>query len=161
MTETTNAPITGQASELGFEIISHVTRPLLKLELGKAVFVRFDSAIYEADPIVKTRRKRGSNGEASTTENVPAGGKFDAPPMLADVYDLVNKRESQMIVNAVLQSELDKKYKDAGYKGLSFRIIKNQLAGKSYATFEIAEVKLRGEAEQTTQQSAAPAKHKK
>lgn len=126
--------------ELGFEIVKHVTRPLLKLDIGKAVYVTFEGKIYTATETAPTRKRN----DASQDGNTQGGGRKMQPPELADVLDLVNgKRPSQIIVNAVLSSELQKKYPEDAYVGKSFRIVKNQIQGKSYATFEIAEVRVK------------------
>ena len=123
-----------------FKVVKRVTRPLLKLELGKAIYVEFQEPMFEAEAIgaVRTRStKKPVDGAAAE----PA--RKMAPPVLANVKDLVHGgRESQIICNAVLESELDKKYPKDTYVGKQFEIVKNQLQGKSYATFEIAEVQM-------------------
>ncbi len=132
-----------------YRVVKHVTRPLLKMEMGKEYFVEFESAIYQADPVVATRT-RASKDDTGTTST----RKMD-PPQLADVKDLAHGgRPSQIIVNAVLGAELLKKYPKDAYIGKAFRLVKNQLQGKSYATFEIAEIEL------NTPASDQPAKRK-
>lgn len=133
---------------LNFEIVGHVTRPHLKLETGKEYFVKFESAMREAEESTPTRSrsKRSADG-------APVAARTMAPPVLADVIDLTSNRPVTIIINAVMESELDKKYPEDKYVGKSFRIVANQLQGKKYKTFDLAEIRLKSD----TAQAPAPA----
>lgn len=139
-----------QANGLSFKRVKTVTRPQLKLENDKPVYVTIESEIFDADPISKGRPRTPADGAA------PAEGDkaIMQPPRLVNVLDLVhNKRESQMIVNAIVESELTKKYPSDAYVGKSFEIQKHGMqGGKRYATFDIFEIKVDDGA--TTQEQA-------
>jgi hypothetical protein len=127
---------------LQFEVVKHVTLPLIKLGIEPS-FIRFDGPMYQSEKATPTRAR--SDGEE------PKGDR-KAPPILAEVTDMVHDIKGQMICNTVLETELKKKYKDDSYVGHIFRLVKTKLQGRDYATFEITEVKLK---------TAAPATGKK
>lgn len=121
---------------LEFEIVKHVTLPLLKIsEDGTPVHVRFEGVIFKAEKIEGSRA-------AKTAED---GSKIEkAPPELAHVTNLQNGEPAQIICNAVLAAELRKTYKDDAYVGKMFQIRRLKMAtGKNYATFEILEIRLK------------------
>ena len=117
-----------------YEIVKHVTLPLMKLGAEPA-FVKFIGPIFQAE---------NSGKQRESTE--PAAKNPMPPPELAHVEDLVRKIPAQIIINAVLGSEIRKSYPQDGYVGKCFRIAKTQLSGKRYATFEILEVRLKEQA---------------
>jgi hypothetical protein len=121
-----------QQVTMQFEIVKHVTLPLMKLG-AEPTFVKFIGAIFQADNAGKERKAE----EGKTP--MP-------PPELAHVFDLARKIPAQIIINAVLGSELRKAYPNDSYIDKSFRIAKTQVQGKRYATFEILEIKLKGDA---------------
>lgn len=139
---------------LRVKIKSLVTRPQLKLEDGKAVYVQFDGKMYKADPITPTRtRREPAEGDA------PTSGRKMAPPMLAHVLDLTHKRRPcTMIINAILESELNKAYPNDGYVGKQFQIVKRPLQGKSYAAVDVAEIEVEDDSEQATTSGKAAKK---
>jgi hypothetical protein len=114
--------------QLAFEIVKHVTLPLLKFE-ADPVFVQFLEPIIQAEATGKGR--------------AGADGTEMKPPEIAKVQDLVRKIPCQIIVNAVLGAELRKAYPGDTYVGKSFRLAKNNISGKRYKTFEILEVKMK------------------
>jgi hypothetical protein len=120
-----------------FEVVSHVTRPVIQLG-PEPSFVRIDGTIYEAEKQSVSRKRKNADGSPATIAQ-----KFQTPPELMDVFDLVRNRPGQIVVNEVLGSELRRKYPEDGYVGKSFRLIKTKLPGRDYATFEIAEVRLK------------------
>ena len=124
-----------------FKVTKHVTLPLLKLGAEPA-YVRFEGAIYQSEKSTPTR-PRADGAEPKVDKK--------APPMLAEVTDMVRRIRCQIIVNTVLESELTKKYKDNSYVGKTFRLVKTQLQGRDYATFEITEGEL-----ETDDQETAP-----
>ncbi len=117
------------AVTLQYEVVKHVTLPLMKLG-AEPTFVKFIGKIFQAENTGKER--------ASTDGKTPM-----PPPELAHVFDHARKIPAQIIINAVLGSELKKSYPDDGYVGKSFRIAKTQVQGKRYATFEILEVAIK------------------
>lgn len=114
--------------QLQFEVIKHVTLPLLKFE-ADPIFVQFLEPIVQAESTGKGR--------------AGADGTEMKPPEIAKVQDLVRKIPCQIIVNAVLGAELRKAYPADGYVGKQFRLAKNNISGKRYKTFEILEVKMK------------------
>lgn len=128
-----------------FKVTKHVTLPLIKIG-NDPVFLRLDSAITKADEVTRGRASKNEDG----TEKA-----LMSPPELAQVTDMVTGKPAQIIVNAVLGSELRKKYPNDGYVGKTFRIVKTQLQGKRYATFEITEGVLETEEVQHPTQTVA------
>lgn len=119
---------------LNYTTVKHVTRPLLKFDGDKPLFITVESAIRKADPVTATRARTTGDGEQKETM---------APPELFDVLDLLHgDRPCQMIVNTVLGSQLKKTYPGDKYVGKSFKIEKAQLQGKRYATFSIQEIQV-------------------
>jgi hypothetical protein len=114
--------------ELQYEIVKHVTLPLLKFE-ADPVYVQFLSPITQAEATGK-----GRAGQDGTEMK---------PPEIAQVQDLVRKIPCQIIVNAVLGAELRKAYPGDSYVNKCFRLAKNNISGKRYKTFEILEVKMK------------------
>lgn len=121
---------TQQQVTMQFEIIKHVTLPLMKLG-AEASFLKFIGKIFQAENTGKPREG--------------ADGNKMAPPELAHVQDLVRNIPAQVIINSVLGSELRKAYPEDAYVGKTFRIAKTGVPGqgKRYATYEILEVKLK------------------
>lgn len=102
--------------------------PLLKLQIGKAVYVKI------TDPIFTGKEITPAKGNKDTKEK---------PADLANVVDLETGEEMQIIVNAVVKSVLEESYPDAGYVGKAFEIIKGEPpAGKRYNTFSVNEIEL-------------------
>lgn len=113
---------------LQYEVVKHVTLPLLKFE-SDPVFVTFLAAIVTAEATGKGR--------------AGADGTEMKAPEIAQVQDLIRKIPCQIIVNTVLGLELRKAYPNDSYVGKSFRLAKNNISGKRYKTFEILEVKMK------------------
>lgn len=120
-----------EMDNLIFEVVAHVTRPLLKLDTEPR-YLRFDSVFYAAEENKKARQ-------------AAEGTAIMAAPTLADVYDVQRKIDAQVIVNEVLKTEMEKKYPDGAYKGRIFRIVKKKVEGRRYFNFEIQEVRLKVE----------------
>lgn len=143
MTEETNS--TATAATEAFEVVKHVTLPLIKFG-ADPLFLRFDGKIHKAKETGKGRSAKNEDGTTKVME----------PPMLAEVTDMVTKRKGQIIVNEVLKSELNDGYPNESYVGRIFRVAKLPIqGGKRYATFELTEVKAKGSA--TPAAPAAPA----
>src|SRR5205814_1164771 len=89
---------TNMTEMLQFEIVKHVTLPLMKLSVEPS-FVRFDGPIYMAEQTAPTRT-RGKADDKPVEENTSS--RKMAAPELAEVFDLVHQRPAQIIINTVL-----------------------------------------------------------
>jgi hypothetical protein len=123
------------ATKLKFTVKARVTEQLIKLELDTEYFVRFDSAFYKAK----------KNGVSRTPV---AGAAEKEPPYLAKITLLDDNSQGVMIIPQVLRTEIGDYYPEEAYVGLMFRIIRHKLEGKSYNTFDIAEIETDGELEE-------------
>src|ERR1700677_500397 len=111
---------TSQAALPRFKVIKHVTLPLLKLGTEPS-FVRFDAPMYLSEKATPTRpRAEGAEPKADKK----------APPVLAEVTDMVRNIKCQIICNTVLETELKKKYPSDAYVGKTFRLVKTQIQGR-------------------------------
>lgn len=90
-----------------FKVKAQVTRPVLKQEDKVAIFVLFTGPIHRAE------ERRGEAKE---------GQEKDRPPMIADITNLETGQLQTLVCGAVLQGELEEKYKDDGYIGRAFRL---------------------------------------
>jgi hypothetical protein len=122
-------------TKLKFTVKARVTEQLIKLELDTEYFVKFDSAFYKA-------KKNG------TPRTVAPGVQEKEPPYLAKITLLDDSSQGVMIIPQVLRTEIDDYYPDEAYVGLQFRIVRHKLEGKSYNTFDIAEIETDGELEE-------------
>lgn len=105
--------------------IRRVTRPVLKLEEDKPVFVRAMSALYEGREI-----KPAPGNEAQMK-----------PATLLDVVNLETGEEAQIVTGAVLASNLREGYPGDAYKGKCFQITKlPKQKGKRYFGFDLIEI---------------------
>lgn len=145
-----------------FKIKSHVTVPLLKTEDGKQYFVKITKAIHRAITN-ESENKKYENAmarfNALTEEEQKSVDRPQAPnpPELCQVVNLMTGEINQMIVGAVLKSELEREYPNASYVGKAFQIQKAKVQGKRYSAYQIAELEL--EEEQAEEKPAeAPAK---
>ena len=102
------------------KIKSHVTLPLLKLELDTQYYLRFESEPWKAKAV---------------------SGQDKQPPTLCRVTNLETGELAEIIMPVVLEKELADAYPD-GLKGLGFAVIKHKLESKKYSTWEIAELDL-------------------
>jgi hypothetical protein len=129
-----------------FEIVKHVTLPLIKiLEDGTPMYLRFESEIRVADQLVATRARQTKD---PTTGKVEEKGAPMPPPDIADVTDMQTGQLGQIIVNAVLKSNLEKVYPKNEYVSKCFQLKKIKTS-KRYFTFEILEIRLKGQAAST------------
>lgn len=127
---------TGEKKPLKFKVKSHVTVPLLKVpDNGTPVYVTFDGAIEKAKDNDSMRQRKQKMAEA--------GQPVNEPPHIARVINLETGEHMQIIVNSVLKTEIEDKYPENGYIGVSFEIKKYKMTGgKRYATFQIAEIEV-------------------
>lgn len=113
----------------GFRIARHVTRPVLQQEDGYPFYVKFETAAIEGQAL-----KPGRGGAAKM-----------APARVADVVNLQNGDQCTLIMNAVLESELDRVYPELDYVGRSFAIVRGDHPDKSdtdkrYKLYRIVEL---------------------
>lgn len=138
MNATTQTDVGGK---IKFVVKKRVSKQLFKLEFETEYFLRFESTIELAKdnaemPTKRVRKvKAPAEGEAST--------RVMDLPLLADVVMLDTGEYGQIIVPAVLESELLTHYENESYVGKSFRIVKMQPEkGKRYSPFDIAEIEI-------------------
>lgn len=105
--------------------VRRVTRPVMKMEEGKAVFFRAVGAFYEGREIKPTS---GTDAQMK-------------PATLIDVIDLETGEEAQIVAGAVLASNLREAYPNDTYKGRCFQVTKLPKAkGKRYFNFDVVEI---------------------
>ena len=139
------------SEELQFEVTKSVTRPVLKYDADKPVYVTFQGPITKAKPLSKGRSQKDKDGNVIEQE----------PPYVADVLNLSTKTDSTLICNAVLKSSIEEEYGNESYVGKSFRIIKSKLEGRRYFNFDIAEIKLKSDNAPAPGPASHPAKGRK
>jgi hypothetical protein len=144
---------------IAFEVVSHVTLPLLKIEDDKTYAVTIETVFKkgEASPARKVKQTNPETGEIEEVMTKP-----QEPPVLCQVTNLFTGERAQMIAGAVFHSEITKQYADESYVGKSFQFKVQKAAGKKYKVPMISEVKLTKKAD-TAEGSAeaAPAPTKK
>jgi hypothetical protein len=136
-----------------FEIVGHVTLPHIKLNFdGSANFIKIVGPIEPGKELEAVRQRKAKEGSPAETMN---------PPDLCEIIELRSGQLGNMIVNAVIKSNLEEKYPEQGYVGRSFKISQISTVSKgsrSYRTFEILEIKLKVAAEAPTPVKAGTAK---
>lgn len=146
---------------IAFEVVSHVTLPLLKIEDDKTYAVTIETAFKkgEAAPARKIKEEYTDpdTGEVKTRD---AMSKVQEPPVLCQVTNLFTGERAQMIAGAVFHSEITKQYPDDTYVGRSFQFSVQKASGKRYKVPMISEVKLTAKAEASTETSAPASKKK-
>lgn len=125
---------------LKFKIARHVTVPLLKVpDNGTPVYVKITGEIFTAKETGEGRN-RGSATPAVPGQEPKAKVQ---PPKLAHVVNLETGQVQQIIVGAILESELNDTYPNASYLNKSFEIKKHApTGGKRYAMYAITEIEL-------------------
>jgi hypothetical protein len=125
---------------LQFEVVRHVTLPLFKMEDENfKYYFRFEKGIEQGRELAASKRQRKVSEGSDQKEPLP-------PPDLAEVTNLRTGELGQIIVNAVLKSNLEDTYPDAGYVGKSFQIQRLKSIARGSRTikmFEILEIKLK------------------
>lgn len=114
-----------------FRKIKNVTIPQIKIEKEKEYYLRIDTAITKAPD---------SAGRVHMEDGKTAG-KMPSPELI-QVTNLENGEQGTVIVNTVLGRILNDNYPDHTYVGKSFCIVRHELAGKKYATFDLAEIEV-------------------
>lgn len=112
------------------KIIKRVTMPTLKLVPDVPVYVKI------LDPIFQAKEQKLKEGEKAKDQK--------KPPMLFNVLNLETGESMQLVVGAVVLSEIVDNYEKNSYVGLCFMIIKGKKkdlsGGRSYFTYEIAQI---------------------
>lgn len=104
--------------------IASVTVELLKIKTGVEYYVKFTGPIHlgaEMPPDVKVDPK---TGEVTKEERKPAN--------VAYVIDLETNQPRQIVVSAVMHSELDRSFPNDSYVGLCFAFMIRKIEGKNY-----------------------------
>jgi len=102
-----------------------VTRPVIKLEKEKPVFVRLSTAMYQG-PLPKQR-----------------AGTLRAPvaPTFVDVINLDDGSDATLPIHAKLKEVFDRSYPHDAYVGKCFSITaKTRQAGRQFSPFYLAEI---------------------
>ena len=106
------------------KVVKAVTRPTLSLVPHVPVYVKILKPIYVGK-------------EIKGTEDKPQ----EKPADIADVINLMTGKEQQLVVAAIVKSNLDESYPDATYVKKSFAITKlDKKEGKRYFNYEISEI---------------------
>lgn len=112
------------------KIIKRVTMPTLKLLPGEPVYVKI------IDPIFQAKEQKVKEGEKEKDRK--------KAPLLFNVINLETGEAMQVVVGAVVQSEIIETYTDHSYVGLCFMITKLKKkdlpGGRGYFTYEINQI---------------------
>jgi hypothetical protein len=119
-------PATDAAPAFKFRVARRVVVPTLKLASGVAVFVKFLDTIQTKD-----KQEKNDKGEVETKT-------ID----IARVVNLETGEETEFVVGTVLKSDLDEAYPSGGYKEKCFRVMKKDVAGKRYKSYELDEIEV-------------------
>lgn len=143
---------------IAFEVVSHVTLPLLKIEDDKTYAVTIETAFKkgEAAPARKIKEEY-TDPETGEVKTRDAMSKVQEPPVLCQVTNLFTGERAQMIAGAVFHSEITKQYPDDTYVGRSFQFSVQKASGKRYKVPMISEVKLTAKAAEASTSTDAPA----
>jgi hypothetical protein len=114
-----------------------LTRPILKLEIGVARFVKIEAPMFVGKEIKKGRGSTDDKPkEPATLVHVINLGAPDK-----DGNWVPDGSENQIVLNAVLKGHLTDDYPNDGYVGKCFMIQKMEKErGKQYNPFNIAEI---------------------
>ena len=106
------------------KVLNAVTRPTLSLVEGVPVYVKILKPIYVGKEIKGSEKKADSK-----------------PADIADIVNLETNKEMQLVIGAIVKSNIEESYPDAGYVGKGFMITKGQKKeGKRYFNYEISEI---------------------
>lgn len=147
-----------------FKIKKHVTVPLLKIsDSGVPAYVKFTGEIFRAKVNESEQKKyEGALASWEKSDKKEPSPQAPNPPELAHVINLETGEVAQIIISAILGSELRDGYPNGGYVGKGFEIKKSKPTGsKRYAMFQIAEVELEDEPVEAETPVKAPAATKK
>lgn len=102
-----------------------LTRPTLKFSEGVPRYVKFESAMFKG----KDTKEKKSDGTPKE------------PATVANVINLEDGSECQIIISAVVKSVLNEEYPNDAYKDKCFEITKQgKQPGKQYNGFNIVEI---------------------
>jgi hypothetical protein len=128
--------MTDANSMMQFEVVKNVTLPFVMIPGdGTPFYIKFNTPI-EADKSTFSDRVRASKKEGESKQE---------PMRLAEVTNLQTGEIGRLVVHSVLESTLVETYPDAQYVGRCFQLKKQKNAGKRYFSFEIVEIRLKGQ----------------
>jgi hypothetical protein len=108
-------------ANIKFKTKKHVTLPLLKFQNNDPLYVQFTDAIFTGK-VVDDKKE---------------------PPKMANVINLETGEEAQIILGAVLVSNLEDTYPNETYVGKQFMIEKSAPEGaRKYSLFNITEIEV-------------------
>jgi len=108
------------------KVINAVTRPTLSLVEGVPVYVKILKPIYVGKEIKGSEKKADSK-----------------PADIADIINLENGKEQQLVVGAIVKSNIEESYPEGTYVGKGFMITKGKKKeGKRYFNYEISEIEV-------------------
>lgn len=135
MTESTN--------EFKFKVKKHVTLPLFKWENNTPYYYRFDTAIAQGKPIKEK-----------------AGESKKEPAYLAQVTNLQNGEQGEIILGTVLRGILDDDYPEESYVGKCFELVQKRITGKNYNSYGVTEIEVDSASQEAPKESAKGGKAK-
>lgn len=111
-----------------------VTVPTRQIDDNETIFITVKAAFDIRDKVDP------KTGEVELEKD----GKTVKTITVATVVDLQREDEVEtpmsLVVGSVLQSNLERKYPEAGYVGKSFEITKRPVEGKRYKAYEVFEI---------------------
>ena len=121
-----------------FDIVRNVTLPFLIIPTdGTPSYLKFDTAIAPDTTTFSERVRKGKTNDDGSKQSVE-------PMHIATVTNLQTGEVARLVVHSVLESNLLEAYPEDGYVGKYFKIVK-QKSAKRYFTFNIVEIKLKGQ----------------
>lgn len=154
-TSTITRPLAEDSFLNQFEVVKHVTLPVVKLdEDGTPVFVMIKTAIEQApdtETSAPARRRVLKDAAGNPVKNAAGEVQYIEPkarameaPDLCEVINLRDGKPGVLVVNAQIRSDLKSKFPDDTYVDKAFQIRhigKNKSAqGFTYRKFEIIQL---------------------
>lgn len=120
------------AGGLKFDVKRRIVVPTMKVELNKAIFIRFEQAIEARKKMEDEKQADGSMKPVEKTIEI------------ARVTNLETGEIVEFVAGTVLMSELSQAYPEWAYVNKSFRILKKDVPGKRYKDYELDEIEVSG-----------------
>ena len=111
-----------------FRRIASVSRPVMKLDVGKTYYVQIQSP-FKSELLSEEQRKKSKYPESETIT-------------IFDVLDLETGEEMQAVGRSVFVSEMSEKYPENAYVGRSFEFSLSRPEGKRYTVPRIYEIEV-------------------
>jgi hypothetical protein len=110
------------------KVLKQVTRPALKVDFEKPVFVKITSEMREG-----TAQK--------TARAAAAGAEPRKPPTIVDAVNLETAELCVLILGTVLKGIFEDNYAGGAYVGKCFQIVKHEkVRGRDYNTYDVSEI---------------------